>query len=69
MGSPGSVELFIIMVIVVCLPLTSAIWAYNDAKSRGKSGLLVALFVLFIAWPLGLLGWLIFRPREMTDEA
>jgi len=46
----------------------SVIWAYADAEDRGKSGCLVALLVIFLAWPIGLLIWLIFRPEKGTDQ-
>lgn len=42
--------------------LLTVVWAYHDARKRGKPPLLVALLVLLGAWPLGLLLWLIFRP-------
>ena len=44
----------------------SIVWAYNDAESRGKSGCLVALLVLLLSWPVGLIAWLIFRPDNKT---
>lgn len=44
--------------------IASIIWAYFDARARGKSGCLVALMVFFLAWPAGLILWLIFRPEN-----
>lgn len=41
----------------------SIIWAYGDAEDRGKSGCLVALLVLLLSWPVGLIAWLVFRPE------
>jgi len=46
------------------LYIWSIVWAYGDAERRGKSGCLVALLVIFLSWPLGLVAWLIFRPEE-----
>ncbi len=48
---------------VTLLWLWSIIWAYGDAERRGKSGFLVALLVALCSWPVGLVLWLIFRPR------
>jgi len=51
----------------------SIIWAYRDAQARGKSGvalaLLVALspFFAFIAWPLSMLAWVVFRPEKQSS--
>jgi hypothetical protein len=42
----------------------SVVWAYGDAEGRGKSGCLVGLLVIFLAWPIGLLVWVIFRPEK-----
>ncbi len=50
------------------IAVLSVIWAYGDAESRGKSGCLVALLVAFLAWPLGLLIWLIFRPEKRAGQ-
>ena len=38
-------------------------WAADDARSRGKSGCLVALLVALLPWPLGLIAWRVFRPE------
>ncbi len=40
------------------------IWAYGDAEKRGKSGCLVALLVFLLAFPVGLIIWLIIRPED-----
>ena len=42
-------------------------WAMRDAESRGKSGRLVALFVLLLQIP-GLIAWLIFRPEKKNEH-
>jgi hypothetical protein len=44
----------------------SLVWAYRDAESRGKSGLLVALLVGLLSWPISLLVWIVFRPNRST---
>ncbi|NDK55836.1 hypothetical protein [Pontibacter fetidus] len=47
----------------------SVVWAYKDAQRRNKPGWLVAIMVALLAWPIGLVVWLIFRPSvaELTD--
>ena len=58
--------IFVILIGVVLLSLYvwSIVWAYGDAERRGKSGCLVALLVLLLSWPVGLIAWLIFRPND-----
>jgi len=43
--------------------IASVIWSYIDAERRGKSGILVALLVLLLVWPAGLIVWLLIRPN------
>lgn len=50
--------------LILMFWLWTGVWAWEDAKRRGKSPLLVSLLVLLFAWPLGLLAWLLFRPDE-----
>jgi len=55
----------LLFIIGICLSwLLSGLWAARDAVSRGKSGLLVSLLVLFAGWPLSLVAWLVMRPDE-----
>lgn len=56
----------ILGLILLVIYIWSIIWAYKDAESRGKPGWLVAIVVAFLAWPLGLLVWLIVRPDNKT---
>lgn len=42
--------------------LWSIVWAYKDAEKRGKPGWIVAIVVAFLAWPIGLLLWILIRP-------
>ncbi len=50
----------------------SIIWAYLDAKARGKPGWALALLVALspilalIGWPLSLLAWVVFRPAKTS---
>ncbi len=46
------------------LYIFSIVWAYGDAERRGKSGCLVALLVVLLSWPVGLIAWIVFRPED-----
>lgn len=54
--------------LLLVLYVWSVIWAVRDAEKRGKSGCLVALLVILLAYPIGLLVWLIFRPEDRRDR-
>ncbi len=53
----GSIIVFFIISIVLC------VWVYRDAEARGKNSALWLIIVL-IAGLLGLIIWLIVRPKE-----
>jgi hypothetical protein len=58
--------MFLFLPVVMCLfalLAASLVWVYQDAESRNKSGILVALLVLLLNWPISLLLWLVFRPE------
>jgi hypothetical protein len=54
----------LLALVLLALYIWSIVWAYNDAERRGKSGVLVALLVALLSWPLGLLLWVLFRPNH-----
>ncbi|ARS34391.1 hypothetical protein [Pontibacter actiniarum] len=54
----------ILSLIIFIVYLWSIFWAYKDAERRGKPGWLVALVVAFLAWPVGLLLWILVRPND-----
>lgn len=56
----------VLSLVLFALYIWSIIWAYRDAERRGKPGWLVAIVVAFLAWPIGLLLWLIVRPNDTT---
>lgn len=63
----GFISLFFVLCITIPLMvavLASVVWAYSDAERRGKSGCLVALLVLLLTWPVGLIIWLLIRPEN-----
>jgi multisubunit Na+/H+ antiporter MnhB subunit len=58
-----AVGLAVLVIAVVLLAYAFSIaWAFQDARRRRKSGVLVALLVAFLSWPIGLVAWLVFRP-------
>jgi hypothetical protein len=67
-GSGGMGAVAVIIVILLCLVffaiyIASLVWVYRDANRRGKSGILVALLVALISWPIGLLVWVLVRDK------
>lgn len=63
----GLIGILICMVLLVFV-IWSVIWAYYDASRRGKSPWLVALMVLFMVWPVGLIFWLTLRPQKAKSQ-
>ena len=64
----GMAVVAIIIAIIVgllffAIYIASLVWVYRDANRRGKSGILVALLVALISWPIGLLIWLLVRDK------
>jgi uncharacterized membrane protein YqjE len=54
----------VLALVGVVLYIWSIIWAYKDAERRGKPGILVAIVVAFLAWPVGIVLWLLVRPNQ-----
>ena len=54
----------IFLLLFAVLYVWTIVWAYSDAENRGKSGCLVALLVMLLSWPIGLLAWVVFRPER-----
>jgi hypothetical protein len=52
-----------VMMFFLVLLAASLIWVYRDAEARDKCGILVALLVLLLNWPVSILLWLVFRPE------
>jgi hypothetical protein len=53
------------------LVIANVVWAFTDARRRGRSGILVSLMVLW-TFPIGVILWLMFRPsivENHSDEA
>ncbi len=67
-GDSGMGVVAFIIFLIFCLIflanyIASLVWVYRDANRRGKSGILVALLVAIISWPIGLIVWLIIRDK------
>lgn len=63
-GAAGVVAIIFALIIgllLFALYIASIVWVYRDAERHGKSGILVALLVALISWPIGLVVWLIVR--------
>lgn len=58
----SSLFTFAPLLTIVIVAIWTSAWAFHDARKRGKNPVVVALLVLFAAWPFGLILWLIFRP-------
>ena len=65
-GTMGGVAIIIALIlglIFFAIYIASLVWVYRDANRRGKSGILVALLVALISWPIGLLVWVLVRDK------
>jgi hypothetical protein len=58
--------IFVIAAIEVVASFAALIWAVQDAKARGKSGLLPAILIL-VFQIAGLFFWLAIRPKKKRD--
>lgn len=67
MRSLGSLEMFVLLLLGGLL-IWSIIWVYGDAERRGKPGILVAILVFLAGWPIGLIFWLVLRPKLMGQD-
>jgi hypothetical protein len=64
-----SLIMIIMGIVVLTFVIWSVVWAYFDARRRGKPGWLVALVVLLMVWPVGLILWLLLRPQSQSHES
>ena len=51
----------IVMLIPIIIAILIAIWVYRDAESRGMSGVLWLLIVIFVPYFIGLIIYLVVR--------
>ena len=55
------------VMIIGALAVLTGVWAFWDARRRGRSGLLAALLVV-TTWPFSLAWWPWLRPDVLPDE-
>lgn len=55
---------YVLALCVLAALVASVVMCAADAKRRGKSPVLVSLMVILF-FPVGLLAWLLFRPKNM----
>lgn len=62
--------IFVILIglLVLGLYIWSIVWSYRDAERRGVSGILVALMVALLSWPIGLIVWLVIRETGIVKK-
>lgn len=63
MGMVAIIIAIIVGLIFFAIYIASLVWVYRDANRRGKSGIVVALLVALISWPIGLLVWVLIRDK------
>jgi hypothetical protein len=56
------------MVVGAILVFANVIWAFRDARSRGRSGFLISFLVLS-TFPRGVLLWMCARPDLLFDHS
>ena len=69
MGGTGPVELVLVFLLILGVPVlyvTSIVWAFRDAESRGTNGMLAAILVAVAIWPLSIVVWILIRPNNGT---
>ncbi len=67
-GLAGMMGMMIgVMVVFFIISILLCVWVYKDAEARGKSGALWLIIVL-IAGLIGLIIWLMVRPKEKISK-
>ena len=57
----------IIGVVWLIIAIALAVWVYKDAEARGENGVLWLIVVILLGL-IGLIIWLIARPKELKGE-
>jgi hypothetical protein len=55
------------MIAGMLLLFANVVWAFKDARQRGRSGVLIAMLVLW-TFPLGVVLWLYLRPELLSER-
>ncbi|MBN1455308.1 MAG: hypothetical protein JW945_03525 [Methanomicrobia archaeon] len=65
---PGFLSLWIVLIILwFVIAIIIAVWVYRDATERGQNGVFWVIIMLILS-VVGLLIWLVRRPRPKTEE-
>ncbi len=51
-----------ILLFIVITYIASVVWVWQDARQRGKSGMVTVLFILLTGWPASFIWWFWLRP-------
>jgi len=54
----------VVVLVMFIVYIWSLVWLYRDANRRNSNGLVITILVAIFAWPIGLLIWLLARPRR-----
>jgi hypothetical protein len=57
----------LILLAGAVLMIANVVWGFRDGRRRGRSGILVAMLVLW-TFPMGVLLWLLFRPEIVEEQ-
>ncbi len=55
-----------LLVLLMVFFFGSVLWVYSDATDRGKPGIIAALLVAVVYWPVSLFFWVLCRPRRVA---
>ena len=54
---------FLPFVAIAGLYIWSLVWAYQDARDRGKHPIVIMILVMLLSWPISILVWIAVRPE------
>jgi serine/threonine protein kinase len=69
-GMDTSLRIFLVFIILLpifTVWISTLVWVWRDAERCGKPSILVALLVGLLLWPVGLLVWLILRQDYLAQ--
>jgi len=67
MGGIGPVDLVLVFLLILGVPamyVSSIVWAFRDAENRESNGVLAAILVAVAIWPLSIIVWILIRPDD-----
>lgn len=54
----------VVLLVMFIVYIWSLVWLFRDANRRKCNALVITFLVAIFAWPIGLLIWLLARPRH-----